>query len=82
MARTVAFYKMTCTACRQIRLHPHTCKSMELGKSRAFTEYKMMSSDGLVTLVQVVSEKNLGVILDPSMTFREDISSKVNKAIG
>ena len=40
----------------------------------------MRSSDGLVTLDQVVSEKDLGVILEPSMKFRESISSRVNKA--
>ena len=54
----------------QISFHPYKCKSMELGKSRVFTEYKMSSSDGLITLDQVISENDLGVILDPSLKFR------------
>ena len=40
----------------------------------------MKSSDGLVTLDQVVSEKDLGTILDPSLMFRDNISSMVNNA--
>ena len=40
----------------------------------------MRSSDGLVTLDQVVSENDLGVILDPNLKFRGNISSWVNKA--
>ena len=67
MAQTVAF-------------HLNKCKSMEHGKSRAFTEYKMRSSSDLITLDQIVSEKDLSVILDPSLKFREDISYRVNKA--
>ena len=39
----------------------------------------MRSSDGIVTLEHFVSEKDLGVILDPSLKFREDIGSRVKK---
>ena len=47
---------------------------------RAFTEYKMRSSDDLVSLDQVVSETYFGAILDPGLKFRDNISSRVNKA--
>ena len=63
-----------------IRFHPQKSKSMELGKSREVTEYIMRSSSGPVTLDKVVSERDLGVILDPSLKFRDDISARVNKA--
>ena len=59
---------------------PPKCKSMEIGTSREFTEYTMKSSVSLGTLDQVVSKKDLGVILDPSLKFRDEISSRVNKA--
>ena len=42
--------------------------------------YKMRSSDGLDTLGKVVSEKDLGAILNPSLRFRENISPRVNNA--
>ena len=53
---------------------------MELGKSIEVTDYIMRSSSGPVTLDKVVSERDLGVILDASLKFRDDISARVNKA--
>ena len=63
-----------------IRFHPQKCKSMELGKSIEVTDYIMRSSSGPVTLDRVGSERDLGVILDPSLKFRDDIGARVNKA--
>ena len=54
---------------------------MDLGKSRAVTEYKMRCMDGQVNIDQVVRERDLGVVLDACLKFREDIRARINKAI-
>ena len=64
-----------------LRYHPDKCKLMTIGRDTPTDHYTMYSEDkGLIPMANLQSEKNVGVIFDLNMTFREDINSPATKA--
>ena len=56
------------------------CHHLHIGKNSIGQFYTMESSEGTKRLETVTSEKDLGVIIDKSLSFTEHISSKVSVA--
>ena len=56
------------------------CHHLHIGKKFTETTYTMESDGQQVELEKVKNEKDLGVIIDQNLTFRDHITSKVNKA--
>ena len=64
-----------------LKFHPDKCKLMTIGRDPPTEYYTMYSEDkGLIPMANVQSEKDVGVIFDLNMTFREDINSRATKA--
>ena len=64
-----------------LRFHPDKCKLMTIGRDTPTEHYTMSSEDkGLIPMANVQSEKDVGVIFDLNMSFREDINSRATKA--
>ena len=56
------------------------CHNLHIGKKFTETTYTMESDGQQVELEKVKNEKDLGVIIDQNLTFRDHITSKVNIA--
>ena len=56
------------------------CHHLHIGKKFTETTYTMESDGQQVELEKVKNEKDLGVIIDQNLTFRDHITSKVNIA--
>ena len=64
-----------------LMFHPDKCKLMTIGRDTPTEHYTMYSEDkGLIPIANVQSEKDVGVIFDLNMSFREDINSRATKA--
>ena len=64
-----------------LRFHPDKCELMTIGSDTPTEHYTMYSEDkGLISMANVQSEKDVGVIFDLNMSFREDINSRATKA--
>ena len=64
-----------------LRFHPDKYKLMTIGRNTPTDHYTMYSEDkGLIQMSNVQSEKDVGVIFDLNMLFREDINSRATKA--
>ena len=63
-----------------LRFNAEKCKVMHLGKPQAEFKYMMMKDDRPVELGTTILEKDLGVHLDPSLTFSTHCEQQVNKA--
>lgn len=64
-----------------LRMHPEKCKHMHIGKQQRRTvetpaTYKLLGND----LARTDNEKDIGVIIDPELTFEYHISEKIKKA--
>ena len=56
------------------------CHHLHIGKHDFGHNYTMEPQKGESEITRVDSEKELGVIIDKKMTFREQISTKINIA--
>ena len=56
------------------------CHHLHIGKNITGTRYTMVSENEEIELEKVKNEKDLGVIIDQNLTFRDHITSKVNIA--
>ena len=56
------------------------CHHLHVGKHDRGTKYTMLSNNQEIELEKVKNEKDLGVIIDQNLTFRDHINSKVNIA--
>ena len=56
------------------------CHHLQVGKCNTDTRYTMKSGNGIYVLKKVKYEKDLGVIIDNNLMFRNHITSKVNLA--
>ena len=56
------------------------CHHLHIGKHDRGTKYTMISNNQEIELEKVKNEKDLGVIIDQSLTFCDHINSKVNIA--
>ena len=64
-----------------LRFHPDKYNLMTIGRDTSTDYYTMYSEDkGLVPMANVQSEKDVGVIFNLNMSFREDINSRATKA--
>ena len=63
-----------------MRFHPNKCKVMTIGRSDISYDYVMRDEDKTITLERSEAEKDLGVIVDGKLQFKEHISSIVMKA--
>ena len=65
----------------QLRFHPDKCHVLRIGCSHPEFCYGMLDSEGKHRSLEVVtSEKDLGVIVDSDLVFREHVSQIVKKA--
>ena len=65
-----------------LRFHPDKCKTMSIGQRGILPANYYMTREGgqKQVLTRVSSEKDLGVIWDDELNFREEIASRVKKA--
>ena len=63
-----------------MRFNFKKCHHMQIGYHNIPTKYTMQDENETVELDTVKSEKDLGVTIDSSLSFREHINSKVNLA--
>ena len=64
-----------------LRFHPDKCKLRTIGRDTPTEIYTMYFEDKvLIPMANVQSEKDVGVIFDLNMSFREDINSRATKA--
>ncbi len=63
-----------------LRFHPAKCKIMKVGNNTDDRDYYFNSSEDSVVIARTDKEKDIGVIIDDKLNFREDISTRVNKA--
>lgn len=59
-----------------LKFHPDKCKVMKIGKNHQEFTYKM----GDVPLGETSEEKDLGIVTDSGITFRQHIAMKISKA--
>ena len=74
----------------KLRFHPEKCSVMRIGRSEVKTDYTMIGTNPngekvIHTLKESKSEKDLGVIIDNELSFKEHIATataKANKIVG
>ena len=71
----------------QLRFHPEKCIVLRLGKKNidTQTEYHMKRESGTVVLKEVHAEKDLGVLVDSKLSFKDQVSQvalKGNRVLG
>ena len=64
-----------------LKFNADKCKVMHLGKSQGEIKYTMTKDDHPIELEKTTLEKDLGVHVDPSLTFRPHCEQQVNKAL-
>lgn len=64
----------------QMSFHPAKCKVLRIGGNHPDFEYTMQGTNGRVQLEIVDKEKDLGIITDSQLKFKEHISTIVSKA--
>ncbi|XP_076442709.1 uncharacterized protein LOC143281387 [Babylonia areolata] len=66
----------------QLRFNASKCKVLHLGRNNPKAEYNMRlhNSDERVVLESSKGEKDLGVLMDQELRFRQHIETQVNKA--
>eukprot|EP00794_Sanderia_malayensis_P012191 gene12191-13447_t len=62
-----------------MKFHPQKCKSMRIGKDDINEYYYTMGNDK-VQLEKSEKEKDIGIVIDNSLSFEHHITQKVNKA--
>ena len=68
-----------------MKFHPEKCKVMRIGREHPDFTYEMASHDGAVPLLVTHVEKDLGVMVDDSLRFREHMQQatlRANKLLG
>jgi hypothetical protein len=61
--------------------HPDKCKVMSIGRGSKSHEYSLPTvGNGRTTLTHTTSEKDLGILFDDALSFREDMTTRINKA--
>ena len=66
-----------------LRFHPQKCHALTIGVRKTnLVEYSLPDGKGggRIALNQVNSEKDIGVIIDSNLTFREHMTENFNKA--
>ena len=56
------------------------CHHMHIGKHDIGTKYTMQDGNEIFELENVKNEKDLGIVIDSNLSFRDHINSKVNLA--
>ena len=64
----------------QMRFHPQKCKVMHIGKETEEFQYTMKTDGNSVNLEYVKEEKDLGVVIDNSLSFEQHCDAAINKA--
>ena len=60
-----------------IKFNNKKCHHMHVGENNAVSTYSMRSRENRTEIQKVKAEKNLGVIIDDKLKFREHISQRV-----
>ena len=63
-----------------LKFNKNKCKVLHLGKNNLHHEYFIGDKDNKIKITETVSEKDLGVYIDPLLTFDSHISEVVKKA--
>ena len=64
----------------QMRFHPQKCKVMHIGKDTEEFQYTMRSDGKSFKLEYTKEERDLGVIVDNSLSFEQHCDAAINKA--
>ncbi len=64
----------------RMRFHPEKCKVMHIGKEIEQFQYTMTANGNSVPLEYTDTEKDLGVIIDNSLSFEQHCETAINKA--
>ncbi len=64
----------------QMRFHPQKCKVMHIGKETEEFQYTMKTDGNSLNLEYVEEEKDLGVVIDNSLSFEQHCDAAINKA--
>ena len=62
-----------------LKFHPSKCKHIRIGHSKAETHEYYLGDPSLL-MTESVEEKDLGVIIDTTLSFERHIASKISKA--
>ena len=69
-----------------LAFHPDKCHTIKIGKTKSYAKYHMKHKEGeVVELKEATSEKDLGVVVDNDLNFKQHIAtavSKGNKVLG
>ena len=63
-----------------VRFNSDKCKIMHLGKNNPHYDYTIKEGDKISSLVETCCEKDLGVNIDPELTFKSHINLTIKKA--
>ena len=69
----------------QLRFHPDKCTVLKVGRSSSVSQYHMTKGAEPVVLTETKVERDLGVVVDSQLSFKDHISqviSKSNKFLG
>ena len=64
----------------QQKFNSTKCKILHIGKNNPHYQYFIKDGDNITKLSTTFSERDLGVIVDPNLTFEEHINNQVKKA--
>ncbi len=64
----------------QLSFYADKCKTLYLGKNNVKQHYSMMSNSSAVTLEETTCEKDLGILVDNTLSFDQHICEAVKKA--
>ena len=71
-----AFHRYTTTTTTKMFFHIKKCKYLHIGKNHPDTQFIMSEDQNPTEVTRVTSEKDLGVIFDEKLIFRDHISKK------
>ena len=63
-----------------LKFNCHKCKALHVGKHNCQYNYTIGKGDEKLTLEKTVKEKDLGVYIDPLLTFEEHINETIKKS--
>ncbi len=64
----------------EMKFHPEKCKVLHIGKEQEAFQYKMTANGNPVELEYVTKEKDLGVLVDDTLSFEQHAEESINKA--
>ncbi len=64
----------------EMRFHPEKCKILHIGKDEEAYDYKMTANGSPIELERISEEKDLGVLVDNTLSFEQHAEACITKA--